>query len=137
MGALPATAFAQGAGGSGAASFAALSQALTGYPAPDAASTAKVQRAFATPARRDALVALARVVASTPPADLERVLAERGLAPVAHDLVSTWYSGVVPGAASDKVVLYTRAYMWTAMTWTKPMGVCGGVTGYWAEAPGP
>lgn len=136
-GALPASAFAQGAGGISAASFASLSQALTGAPPPDAATAAKVQRAFATPARRAALAALANVVASTPAAELERVLAERGLAKVAQDLVSAWYSGVVPGAAGDKVALYTNAFMWTAMTWTKPMGVCGGVTGYWAEPPTP
>ena len=34
-----------------------------------------------------------------------------------------------------QLVLYTDAFMWTAMTYTKPMGVCGGVTGYWADPP--
>lgn len=136
-GTLPARAFAQAPASGDAAAFTSLSQALTGYPAPDAATAAKVQRAFATPARRASLAALAQVVAATSPADLERVLAERNLAGVANDLVATWYAGVVPGSKSDTVVLYTNAFMWTAMTWTKPMGVCGGVTGYWADPPAP
>lgn len=134
-GALPRGVLAQARADPQAASFAALGAALTGYPAPDAATVARVQRAFATPARSKALASLAQIVATTSPADLDHVLAARGLATIANELVATWYSGTVPGASSGQVVLYANAFMWSAMTWTKPMGVCGGVTGYWADPP--
>ena len=35
----------------------------------------------------------------------------------------------------QRLVLYTDAYVWSAMTFTKPMGICGGVTGYWKDPP--
>ena len=38
-----------------------------------------------------------------------------------------------PFMVDGKVVLYTEAYVWSAMPYSKPMGVCGGVTGYWAD----
>jgi len=49
--------------------------------------------------------------------------------------VAAWYSGVVTTPQGPKLVLYTQAYVWSAMTYSKPMGVCGGVTGYWANPP--
>lgn len=128
-------ALAQSKGTTSGQAFAALSQSLTGYPPPDAATTATMQRAFATPQRRAALAALAAVVASTAPADLAQVLAERKLDTTANELVAAWYSGVVTTARGDALVLYANAFMWTAMTWTKPMGVCGGVTDYWSGPP--
>jgi len=130
-----AKAVATGAAVPDAAAFAGLSQSLTGYPAPDAATAAKVHRALATPQRRAALVSLAQVVAATAPVDLDAVLKQRKLDAVARDVVAAWYSGVVSNPGGDALVLYTSAFMWTAMTWTKPMGVCGGVTGYWADPP--
>ncbi len=117
------------------AQFAALSAALTGYPAGDPTIAAKVMAAFATPARRAALGALARVVAQTPPAQLDAALQAQGLGPIANDLVSVWYSGVAATPTGSRVVLYTEAYVWTAMTFSKPMGVCGGPTGYWSQPP--
>ena len=47
-----------------AAQFGKLSAALTGYPEPDAATAAKMLRAFATPQRRAALASLAEVVSA-------------------------------------------------------------------------
>ena len=112
-----------------AAAFARLSAALTGYPQADPATAAKVMRAFATPKRLAALRALAVLAASTPPDRIDAAIAAKKLDQVANDLVAAWYSGMVDG----KVVLYTDALVWTAAKFTKPMGICGGVTGYWAE----
>jgi len=112
-----------------AGGFAKLSSALTGYPQADPATAAKVMRAFATPQRLASVRALVALAASTPAAELDAAIAARKLDKVANDLVAAWYSGMVDG----KVVLYTEAYVWTAMTYSKPMGICGGVTGYWAD----
>jgi hypothetical protein len=112
-----------------AAAFGKLSAALTGYPAADPATVAKVMRAFATPQRRASLRALTTLAASTPPDRLDAAIAAAKLDKVANDLCAAWYSGMVDG----KVVLYTDALVWTVMTYSKPMGICGGVTGYWAE----
>lgn len=130
-----APAIAQGTAAPNAAQFAALSAALTGYAAPDAQTAAAMQKAFATPARRTQLAALAKLVASTNPADLDAALRAATLDALANDLVAAWYSGIVTNGSAQQLVLYTNAYVWTAMTYSKPMGVCGGVTGYWAKPP--
>jgi hypothetical protein len=130
-----APALAQGAGTLTATQFSALSAALTGYPAADAATSAKMLRAFATPARRAQLAALAKVVAATPAAGLDAAISAQKLDGIANDLVGAWYSGIVTNGKAQTLVLYTGALVWTAMTYSKPMGVCGGPTGYWANAP--
>ncbi len=117
------------------AAFGALSATLTGYPVADADTVGRMLRAFVTPARRTPVAALAEVVAATPAAQLDAVLRERKLDALANELVAAWYSGVVDTGQGQKVVLYANAYVWTAMTYSKPMGVCGGVTGYWSAAP--
>lgn len=131
----PARTLAQGTATSASADFARVTAALTGYPAPDAATADKVMRAFATPARRNALTALAALVGATPPAELDAALRAKQLEPVANELVSAWFSGIVTTDRGPQLVLYTDALVWTAMTYSKPMGVCGGVTGYWANPP--
>ena len=73
--------------------------------------------------------ALLALAASTPASELDAAIAAKKLDKIANDLVAAWYSGMVDG----KVVLYTDALVWSAMTYSKPMGICGGVTGYWAE----
>jgi hypothetical protein len=115
--------------GANAASFAQLSSTLTGSPQLDPNDAAKVLRAFATPARRASLRTLATLVAATPPSQLDAAITAHKLDKLADDLVAAWYSGLVDG----KVVLYAQALVWNAMTFSKPMGVCGGVTGYWAQ----
>ena len=112
-----------------AAAFARTTAALTGYPQPDPATAGKVMRALSTPQRASSLRALIALVASTPESELDAAIAARKLDKVANDLVAAWYSGMVDG----KVVLYTDALVWTAMAYSKPMGICGGVTGYWAD----
>ena len=112
-----------------AAAFARTTAALTGYPQPDPATAGKVMRALSTPQRASSLRALIALVASTPASELDAAIAARKLDKVANELVAAWYSGMVDG----KVVLYTDALVWTAMAYSKPMGICGGVTGYWAD----
>jgi hypothetical protein len=50
-------------------------------------------------------------------------------------IITGWYSGVHKTASGEEVVTYTDALMWEALDFTKPMGWCGGETGYWADAP--
>lgn len=130
LGAVPAAAAA-----ATTADFAQLAAALTGFPAPGADTTARMYKAFATPARRAQLAALTRVVATTAAADLDAALKAGGLNALADELTAAWFSGVVNGAKGQQVVLYTDAYVWRAMTFSKPMGVCGGALGYWSTPP--
>ncbi len=126
---------AQGPASLSAEAFSRLSSALTGYPPAGATANAKMLKAFATPARRRQLAVLARLVTTTPVAEHEAALRTAGLDKLADALVGAWYSGLVPGPAGESLVLYTDALMWTAMTFSKPMGVCGGPMGYWAQPP--
>ena len=115
--------------------FSALSAALTGFPAADPSVAAKVLGAFASRAQRTDLARLAQLVAQTSPAELDAALKAQGLDKLANQLVGVWYSGVATTPTGQRVVLYTDALMWTAMTFAKPMGVCGGATGYWSQPP--
>ena len=115
--------------------FDKTSTALTGYPSPSADDTAKMLAAFATPERRAALVRLMRIVEGTPAGQLDAVLRDNRLDTLANDLVAAWYSGIVTNGKTQRLVLYTDAYVWSAMSFTKPMGICGGVTGYWKDPP--
>lgn len=117
--------------------FTALSSALTGITVDDAIASAEVLDAFATPERRAAVQALADLVAATPADALDAAIAARKLDGVANEIVSIWYSGVAGSGDAQEVVLYLNALVWNAMTFAKPMGVCGGPTGYWALAPLP
>jgi hypothetical protein len=121
--------------GSGAAAYGQASQALTGFASPGTSDTNAMFGAFATTERRAALARLAKLVADTPPDRLDDALRTNGLDKLADDLVAAWYSGIVTNGNQQRVVLYTDAYMWSAMSFTKPMGVCGGVTGYWKDPP--
>lgn len=126
---------AQSAGTITPAQFAALSATLTGYPSGDPAAAAKVLDAFAEPSQRAELGRLAELVAKTSPAGLDAAITAQGLDRIADDLVAAWYWGVASTPQGQKVVLYLDACVWKAMTFTKPMGVCGGPTGYWSQPP--
>jgi len=117
------------------AMFDRTSQALTGYPAPNPDDVKAMLGAFATADRRAALARLADVVARTPADRLDAALRDNGLEKIADDLVAAWYSGIVANGKQQRLVLYVDAYVWSAMTFTKPMGVCGGLTGYWKDPP--
>jgi hypothetical protein len=118
-----------------AASFRDACATLTGYPAPSVADAAKMLAAFDTSVQRAALTRLAHIVNETTPADLDATLRAQGLDVIAGELVAAWYSGVVMQGKTSKVVLYADASMWSAMSFTKPMGRCGGMTNYWADPP--
>jgi Membrane bound FAD containing D-sorbitol dehydrogenase len=69
-------------------------------------------------------------------ADLERLVKSDSSVPdLANAIVAAWYSGLYRGAGGEAVATYTDALLWTALTFTKPMGYCGGETGYWADPP--
>lgn len=127
--------FAQPAESLSAARFSALSTALTGFPPVQPSDVERMVAAFATPARQAALVRLAGIVADTPAATRDVAIRAAGLDVLADELVAAWYSGVAGSGSDARLVLYADAFMWSAMTFTKPMGVCGGVMGYWAEPP--
>ncbi len=54
---------------------------------------------------------------------------------LANDIVAAWYSGLSPDPDSSRVLSYRDALMWRALDYTKPMAVCGGAMGYWADPP--
>ena len=120
---------------SSSAEFGDTCAALTGYPAPSPDDATKMLAAFDTPQRRAALTRLARVVSETSSAELDAALTAHTLDALADDLVAAWYSGVVTQGKAPRVVLYADAYMWSAMSFTKPMGRCGGMTNYWSDPP--
>ncbi|HJU21985.1 MAG TPA: sugar dehydrogenase complex small subunit [Casimicrobiaceae bacterium] len=117
------------------ASFAAVSMALTGYAAPSTVNAAKMLAAFGTAKRRAALSRLTHLVIAAQPGDVDAALRAQRLDGIADELVAAWYSGLVTQGNASKVVLYTDAYMWSAMSFTKPIGRCGGVTNHWADPP--
>jgi hypothetical protein len=135
LGARPSEGGAQADGTLSPAQFGNVSSALAGYAPSQPGDVARVFANFATPDERAALARLARLVADTPSADLTAALRSGGLEPVANELVSAWYSGIVGQGKQAKLVLYADAFVWSAMTFSKPMGICGGVTGYWTNPP--
>ena len=100
--------------------FVRLSEKLTGKLDLDADYASEMLKAFETIGKSSDIEALADG-AENPE--------------LANDVVVAWYSGVSPDPGADEVITYTDALMWEAMSFTKPMGYCGGETGYWAEPP--
>ena len=103
-----------------AETFAELSRKLTGNEDLDADYAAEMLDAYKAIGKNEDIAALAD--GSENP-ELE------------NDIVAAWYSGLSPDPDSNEVITYTDALMWEAMSFTKPMGYCGGETGYWAEPP--
>lgn len=123
--ALAVSAFAQFPGKAFAATidadgFLELSKKLTGHSGLSADDAMKMLQAFKTIGKDDELAALAAGDANP----------ELG-----NEIVASWYSGLSPDPDSEEVITYTEALMWPAMSYTKPMGYCGGGTGYWADPP--
>lgn len=118
-------AFAQWPGAASAAEldperFLALSERLTRKDDLSADLATSMLEAFKTTGKANDLTALAN-------GDDNQDLA--------NEVVAAWYSGVSPDPDSNDVLTYTDALMWQAMTFSKPMGYCGGAMGYWAEPP--
>jgi D-sorbitol dehydrogenase-like protein len=102
--------------------FRALSARLTGVDVArlDPTAAIKILDGFVSLGRGPDLVALA---------------AEPGAntGPLADSIVAAWYSGRYPSRAGLDTIDLTQALLWTVLDFTKPPGVCGGETGYWAE----
>lgn len=55
---------------------------------------------------------------------------------IAQQATLLWLTGIGSDArGAPKVLAYTDAAVWQALTFTKPPGLCGGAFGYWSEAP--
>jgi hypothetical protein len=69
--------------------------------------------------------------------DLAALAADPGVSTgaVADDIVAAWYSGNYDTSAGLASFGLTNALLWNALDFTKPPGLCGGQTGYWADAP--
>ena len=100
--------------------FLALSQNLVGQDDLSEDIAANMLEAFSGLGRDDDLAALADGAEDEA---------------LSNEIVASWYTGVSPDPDDLKVLTYTDALMWQAMDFTKPMGECGGATGYWAEPP--
>ena len=102
--------------------FRALSASLTGVEAGrlDPTGATKMLDGFISLGRGPDLAALA-----------DEPGADKG--PLADSNVAAWYSGRYPSGSGMAVIDLNQALVWTALDFTKPPGVCGGETGYWAE----
>jgi hypothetical protein len=102
--------------------FRALSARLTGaaMAALDATAAGKLL---------DGLISLGRGP------ELARLAANPGMnaGMLADDVVAAWYSGSYTSRMGAAAFNVTDALLWPALDFTKPPGVCGGVTGYWAQ----
>jgi hypothetical protein len=67
--------------------------------------------------------------------DLALLAADPGMTGgmLANDIVAAWYSGSYTTRAGEAASDLRYALVWNALDFTKPRGVCGGATGYWAE----
>jgi len=69
--------------------------------------------------------------------DLALLAADLGVSggTLADDVAAAWYSGSYDTSAGLASFGLTNALLWNVLNFTKPPGVCGGQTGYWADAP--
>jgi hypothetical protein len=102
--------------------FRALSARLTGVPECDLNATAAGKLL-------DGLISLGRGP------DLAVLSVDPGLSgtALADEIVAAWYSGSYATRAGVAAIDINDALLWKALDFTKPRGVCGGATGYWAE----
>ena len=104
--------------------FRALSARLTGASLTDlnASAAAKLLDGFLSMGRG---------------ADLARLAADSGAnaGSLAADIVAAWYSGNYQTGAGLASFGLANALLWDALNFTKPSGFCGGLTGYWGDAP--
>jgi hypothetical protein len=104
--------------------FRALSARLTGASLTDlnASAAAKLLDGFLSMGRG---------------ADLARLAADSGAnaGSLAADIVAAWYSGNYHTATGLASIGLPGALLWDALNFTKPSGFCGGLTGYWGDAP--
>jgi hypothetical protein len=104
--------------------FRALSARLTGASLTDLAAGASAKLL-------DGFLSMGRG------ADLARLAVDPGAktGALAHDIVAAWYSGNYHTSAGLASIGLPSALLWDALDFTKPSGFCGGMTGYWGDAP--
>jgi acetoin utilization deacetylase AcuC-like enzyme len=85
---------------------------------------------------KDVATAMLKAYAATGKEDALAALAGGKKDPdLANSIVAAWYTGESPDADALQVLDYSDALIWQAMDYTKPMAVCGGDMGYWADPP--
>lgn len=119
-----------------AAQFAALTRTLTGFAWQDDAAAGAMLRALSAAVGASTLTRVADLARTTAPDALSAALAASGLEHAAATIVTALYTGVVDTPKGPVVLTYVSAIAWQAVPWTKPNALCGGVTNYWASAPG-
>ncbi|HET7715683.1 MAG TPA: hypothetical protein VFK86_08655 [Bauldia sp.] len=115
------------------AAFLALSETLTATPNLDPGTATTILGGFLATGHGD---------------EIAKLIAEGydPVTPLANAIVAAWYSGVYTtmpkddgsspaGTQVEAVATFTQALLWNALTFSKPWGVCGGDTGYWADPP--
>jgi hypothetical protein len=105
-------------------SFMALSARITASTSLDKDMGQQILDALIATGQGDALGSIA---AQPAPQDDRTALA--------NELVAAWYSGLSPSPGATEVTGFNSALVWTALTYTKPWGNCGGETGYWGDPP--
>lgn len=118
------------------ASFAALTRTMTGYAWQDDAAAAAMLRALSAAVGAATLARVADLARTIAPDALGGALAAAGLDRAASTVVTALYSGIVDTPKGPVVLTYVSAIAWQAVPWTKPNALCGGITDYWASAPG-
>ena len=104
--------------------FLELSERLTGASDLDKDVATTLLGAFLATGHGPALVDLA-LPGPVPPS------------PLADAIVAAWYSGLYDSRHGTAVSDFNDALVWTALSFTKPFGSCGGSLGYWADPPEP
>ncbi|MFM9858878.1 sugar dehydrogenase complex small subunit [Pseudoxanthobacter sp. M-2] len=104
--------------------FIAMSAKLTGQPSLNDDMGKTILDAFIASGQGDDIAAL---IADPAP--------ENSKSKIANAVVAAWYSGISPLSGANQVTGFNEALVWSALSYTKPWGSCGGDAGYWSEAP--
>ena len=112
-----------------------MQQALLGFAYRDASLTDALLRALESAVGAEPLARVAKLAASTPPAQLDDALRTANLDKVAVTILVALASGVVETPQGPVVITYGDALAWQMVPWTKPNAYCGGLTDYWSAAP--
>lgn len=104
--------------------FLALSKSLTGVSDLDPGIARTILGGFLATGHEAALNRLASGPAAGP--------ADQA---VASAIVAAWYSGLYETVQGQAVATFDQALLWNALSFTKPLGACGGEFGYWSDPP--
>jgi len=114
--------------------FRDLTLALTGYAPRDPSMVDAFQDAFSQELIQ--LEQLYRILVSAPERDdWPKAIADAGLTPLAEQLITAWYTGIVGEGEAARVVTYLDAFVWYAVGYTKPPSTCDTDFGAWAMRP--